>query len=175
MRSPSALIRPQDDRNFRDARSDLRSFDDELKRELHTRSAQIEPVIDGTSEATHPAVDVAYACAKKEIQKPCKARIADEPVKQRHGALLDATPETISHHEIVTLTQFVDKMRHLAKVVGVIGIAHNNENTSGRRYPRFQGGTISTRRDSCHPGAASFRKFDRSISRAVVGDHYLAS
>src|SRR5882762_8587219 len=59
-----ALVRPQNNGNLRDARADLRGFDDHLQREFHPRTAQVQPVIQTARESPHSAVTVPNARMK---------------------------------------------------------------------------------------------------------------
>src|SRR2546430_4450544 len=58
MRCAPTLVGPQRDRNLRDARPDLRGLDDHLERKFHTRTSQIQSVVETARESPHSAVTV---------------------------------------------------------------------------------------------------------------------
>src|SRR5580693_5136144 len=89
VRRTAALVRPERNRNFRDARAELRGLDHELRRKFHSCAAQIHAVVNGASEAAHAAVAVADARVKKKIQDRGEHRIAKISVMPGHRAGLD--------------------------------------------------------------------------------------
>ena len=48
-------------------------------------------------------------------------------MRPRHRTLLDPAGEAVSHDEIITRTQPFDDRRNLAKIVALVGVAHDDE------------------------------------------------
>ncbi len=122
----AALVRPEDDGNLGNAGADLAGLDDELQGKFHARAAQIQFVVERSAEATHAAIAVSDAGAEEEIYKPAQSGIAKIFVQRRHGARLDAASEAIAHDEVVALAKFVDEIGHLAEVIAVVGVTHDD-------------------------------------------------
>src|SRR5580700_6843057 len=135
MRWAFALVGPENDRNFGDAGANLAGLDDKLKGEFHPRAAQIQFVIKIAPESPHSAVAVSDSRTEETIHKPTQTGIAEIPVERRHRAWLDAALESVSHHEIVALAQFLNKIRNLTEIVTVVGIPHDDVLATGECYP----------------------------------------
>src|SRR6266566_2111966 len=103
VRGPSPLVRPQRDGNFRDARLNLCGFDDKLRGEFHPRASQVHALVYRAREPAHPAVAVANAGAKEEIQQCGKAGISYVFVVPGHRFRPDLSLKPVAHYHVVAL------------------------------------------------------------------------
>jgi len=166
------LVGPQNDRDLRDARPDLRGFDDHLEREFHPRTSQVQAVVQTAGESPHPAVAVPDMNVKKCIEQTSETGIAEVFVERRHGARFDFAPESVAHHHVVAFAQFFNESRHIAEVVAVVRVPHNDERAARAGDARAQRSAVAALRHTNHPRSVLFRDSNRIVRRAIVRDDY---
>src|SRR5215469_9087077 len=105
MRRPAALVGPQDDGDFSDARSDLTGFDNEFQRKFHSRTTQIQFVVQLAAETSQTAIAVTHTGSEEKINQPAESRIPEVFVQRRHRSWFDPAAKPISHYEIGALAQ----------------------------------------------------------------------
>src|ERR1700734_2581534 len=175
MRRTPALVGPKRDRNFSDLRAQLRSLNHKLRRKLHPRASQIHLVVNRAGESPHAAMAVSDAGMKKEIEQPRKAGIANVFVVPRHRPAFDLAATAISHHDVVALPPHFDEARHLAEVIAVVRIAHDDELPASGCNSSPQSRAITTRRHTYDACAKFFGDVGRSVRRTVVRNDNLAA
>ena len=109
---------------------------------------------------------------KKCIEQSSETGIAEVFVKRRHGAWFDFAPEPVAHHHVVAFAQFFHESRHVAEVVAVVRIPHNDERAAGAGDARAQRSAVAPLRHANHPRSVLFRDSNRIVRRAVVRDDY---
>ncbi len=166
------LVGPQNDRDLRDARPDLRGFDDHLEREFHPRTSQVQAVVQTAGESPHPAVAVPDMNVKKCIEQSSETGIAEVFVERRHGARFDFAPEPVAHHHVVAFAQFFHESRHIAEVVAVVRVPHNDERAARAGDARAQRSAVAALRHTNHLRSVLFRDSNRIVRRAIVRDDY---
>src|SRR6516164_3969693 len=137
MRGPPALVGPEDNWDFSDARANLAGFDNEFQRKFHSRTTQIQFVVQLAAETSQTAITVTYTGSKEKINQPAESGIPKVFVQRRHRSWFDPAAKPISHYEIRALAQRSDKIRHLAKIITVVGIAHNDILAARNSNARF--------------------------------------
>src|SRR5215472_681852 len=130
----SPLVRPKGDGNLGDARPKLRRLDDKLRSEFHPRASQVHALVNRACEPAHPAVAVADACAKEEIQQCGEAGISNVFVVPRHCSRLDLSAKPVAHDHVVALPQHFCEPRHFAEIITVVRIAHDDKRASRGGY-----------------------------------------
>src|SRR5690242_16498544 len=100
-------------------------FDHHFAGKLHSGSAQAQFFVTGFAEAAQPTVKITALATEKQPSHERQHWIPHISVQERHGAGLDATGKTVSHHQVITSTQFLEKTRNMPKVVAVIGVTHD--------------------------------------------------
>src|SRR5579859_40838 len=133
----ATLVGPEDDGNLGDAGADLAGLDDKLEGKFHSRAAQVQPVVESAAESAHAAIAIAHSRAEKEIHQPTEAGISEISVQRRHGAGLDPAAKAIAHDEVIAAAEFIDKIRDLAEIVAVVGVAHDDVFTARSGDARF--------------------------------------
>src|SRR5882724_3569865 len=96
-------------------------------------------------------------------------------MKRRHRARLDSAAETIAHHQVVTLAQFLYKLWYFAEVIAVVSVAHNNESALRCGYSCFQRRAVASFGDTNHSCSMRFSKLDRTVGRAIICHHHFAT
>src|SRR5216683_3645197 len=167
---PAALVRPENNGNLADPRADLPGLDDHLERKFHPRTADVQPVIEGAREPTHTAITVADAHVEEQIEQGGEAGISEIPVEWRHGAGFDAAAEAVAHDDVVAFPQFFHESRHVAEVIAVVGVAHDDECAMRGRNAGAQRGSITALRYADHTRSVLLGNLDRAVRRSVVGD-----
>ena len=117
---------------------------------------------------------IAHWAAKKKAPESAQNRITQIPVQRWHRPRRDPTPKSITHHEVVSFTQFFDKRSECGKIVTVVRIPHDDVPASGRLDPAHQSVAIAfglDRHDSCALGLGDRL---RTIGATVVSDNDLA-
>jgi hypothetical protein len=72
-------------------------------------------------------VTVANVSVKKEIQQRSERWIAHILVVPGHRAGLDFSAKTVAHNHVVALPPHFDEARHVAEVITVVRIAHDDK------------------------------------------------
>ena len=67
MRRAAALVGPERDGNFRDARAKLCGLDHKLGGKLHSGAAKVHTVVDGARKSAHTAMTISDASIEKQI------------------------------------------------------------------------------------------------------------
>ena len=96
-------------------------------------------------------------------------------MQRRHRARQNFSQETIAHHEVITFAQFRHKFVQLREIVGVIGIAHQDELTARRGDPALQGAAVAAPLHGDDARAKVPGNLLRSVGAAVVGDDHFAA
>src|SRR5258706_9878182 len=127
MRWTPALVWPQHNRNFRDARADLRRFDNQFGSKLHSGAANAQPIVHCARKTAQAAITVADSGAKKHVEQSCEAGIADIFVAPGHGAWPNPSLKAIAHHQVVAFAPLQNESRNVGEIVAVIGVTHDDE------------------------------------------------
>ena len=53
-------------------------------------------------------------------------RVSNIPVQKWHGPFLNTSCKTVSHHQVVPLTKFLQKCHQVGEIIAIIGISHDN-------------------------------------------------
>ncbi len=110
---------------------------------------------------------------EKRIQDRGQRRIAKIFVKPGHGAWLYAALKPVTHDQFGPLAPPGDEVRHLRKIVAVVGVAHDDELAFCLFNSLTQGVAVASGRDMDRARAELLRDFYRAIGRAVVGHYHL--
>jgi len=94
-------------------------------------------------------------------------------VKPGHGAWLYAALKPVTHDQFGPLAPPGDEVRHLRKIVAVVGVAHDDELAFCLFNSLTQGVAVASGRDMDRARAELLRDFYRAIGRAVVGHYHL--
>src|SRR5438876_7581241 len=148
----SPFIRPERDWNFCKLYAKFIGLDYEFQRELHTCGARINALVNAFRESAHATVGIPYTGVEKIVQDSCNGGITESLVQPRHGAGLDTSFKSVSHHQLVTLAPASDKVGHFGKVVAVIGIAHDDKFALGFLNPLSQGIAVTLNGGVHHTG-----------------------
>ncbi len=149
-------------------------LDDHLRRKLHARGAEIHAGERVAGEAAEPAVKVPHRRTKKQTADAAENRIADAAILPGHGAGPDAALKTISHDEIVAFAEFFDERPEGAKVVAVVGIAHDHVASAGGHCGAMNRRAVAAHGNVHDARAVPQGEFHGAIGRSVVADHDLA-
>src|SRR5882672_993545 len=168
MRRAPALVRPQGNRNLGNLGVKLRGLDYKFRRKLHSGAAEVHAVVHRARKSAHPAMTIAHARAKEQIQQRRQHRVPQVFVMPRHGSGLDLSTKAIAHHYFIALPPLFYESRYFAEVIAVVCIAHYDEGTARSRNPGAQRRPISSRFDAHHTSAQFLRNFNRAIRRTVV-------
>ena len=96
-------------------------------------------------------------------------------MKRRHGPRLDFSPEPVAQHDVIALAQLFHESRHVAEVVAVVRVPHNNEGTSRAGDARSQCCAVPPLLHANHARAMLFRNLNRTVRRPVVRNHHFAA
>src|SRR5207249_10584749 len=96
------------------------------------RTSQVQAVVQTAGESPHPAVAVPDVNVKKCIEHSSETGIAEVFVERRHGPWFDFAPEPVAHHHVIAFAQFFHESRHIAEVVAVVRVPHDDERTAAR-------------------------------------------
>jgi hypothetical protein len=119
-------------------------------------------------------MEVANRDLEEEAANEGKDRIAEHPVKERHGAGRDAALEPVPHDELGAFAQLPDEGVEAGEIIGIIGVAHDDVFAAGRADPANQRGAIAACGDRLNPGAFFLGDLLRAVGAAIVGDQDLA-
>src|SRR5712671_3164245 len=164
----TALVWPQRNRDLGHFGVKLRGFDYKFGCKLHSGAAEVHTVVHRARKSAHPAMTIAHARAKEQIQQRRQHRVPQIFVMPGHGSRLDLSAKAIAHHHFIALPPFFYKSRHFAEVITVVGVAHYDEGAARGRNPGAQRRPISSRFDAHHARAQFLRNFNRTIRRTVV-------
>jgi len=171
---PRAPVGRQRRRHLVDPIVGKRRAYDHLARELHPRRPQVQRPHAIAIEPAQAAVKVAGAHAKEQPPQKTQTRIAQIAVQRRHGAARDPALEAIAHHDVGACAQPFHKRHQLGEVVGIVGIAHDDEPPARRRYAADQRRAIAAFGNGGHARAVRLGDRLRSVAAAVVGNQHLA-
>src|SRR6267142_4559042 len=171
----TALVWPQRNRNLGHFGVKLRGLDYKFRRKLHSGAAEVHAVVHRARKSAHPAMTIAHARAKEQIQQRRQHRVPQIFVMPGHGSRLDLSAKAIAHHHFIALPPFFYESRDFAEIVTVVCVAHYDEGAMGRRNSRAQRRAVPSRLDAHDSGAQLPGNFDRAIGRTVVRYDYFAS
>ena len=147
---------------------------DHLAGEFHARTGEAQSLVAIASQGPQPTMGVSDAGMEQEVEQTRKQRIADVPILPGHGARLDAAGEAVAHAKAGAFDQSLDHRRGLPKVVGAVGVAHDEISPARRSETATQGRAIALFQNRDHAGAEASGYRRAAIRAAVVGDHDLA-
>jgi len=174
MRRPGAAVRLQRGRHLLDAQAGQRSPHHHFAGELHSRGLEVQPADGFGVEAAQAAMEIAGADAEEQAAEIAEHRVAEITVQHRHGAGLDAAPETVAHHQLRPVAQARHEGVERAEIVAVVGVAHDDEAATGGGDAAQQGSSVTLLRDRHDARAHPARDLLRAVGAAVVGDQHLA-
>jgi len=87
-----------------------------------------------------------------------------------HGPRLDAALETVADDQVVTGAEAVDEGVNAAEVIGVVGVAHDDEAALGGGDTGADSGTVAARLGNDDAGPGGLSQFLRAVRATVVGD-----
>lgn len=112
---------------------------------------------------------------KEEVEDAGEDRIADVAVMPRHRPGLDTAAEAIPHHQFVPVAKPLDEGFESGEIVGVIGIAHDDEFPLGGIDAGLERAAISTPGSVDDAGTLGSGEVLRAIGAAVVSDNDFAA
>src|SRR5260370_15206244 len=98
--------------------------------------------------------------------------IAEVLMEWRHGARFDSAPEPVAQHDVIAVAQFIHESWHIAEVVTVVRIPHDDKRAASPGNARAQCGAVSALRHANHARPALFRNLNRAVRRTVVRHNY---
>ena len=146
---------------------------DHLGRPFHAGGVQPEVEHGLATEAAQAAVEVTDGDAEQGAPQPRQHRVADPAVQPRHGARLDATGEPVAHHQVVAGPQALDELVERREVIGVVGVAHDDERAASGADAAHQRCAVTLLGHGHHAGALGLGELDRPVGRTVVGHQHL--
>ena len=162
--------------DFGDAELFLQGMDHHLAGEFHPGRAQPHEVIGLPAESAQAAMGVRYGPAEQDPQKPGQERVPDMAVGPAHGPGQDRAPETGPDDEIAALAEAIDEPRDLQEIVGVVGIAHDDEAAPGFLDAPAESRSVSPagfeEQSAVRP--PGFDDRDGPVGRTVVDDDHFA-
>ena len=174
VRRAAAAIRRYRCWDLGDAHVEEGCFDDHFRGELHSGRLEIHPESSVFSETPKAAVEVATWIRKQHATDRRQYGIPEIAVEKRHRAGLDAAFESVAHHQVVAVAEFVDERHQTGEVIAVVGITYNDEG-AGRSSDTAQKGASVTPSlgvdDAC---PETLGDLHRPVGTAVVGDDDLA-
>src|SRR5438552_14648662 len=117
MRRAAALVGIELDRHLADHEARAMRVDNHLRGELHAGRARAHPAERIAGESSHSTMKIMYRRMVKPAGNRRKHRIAEIPMKRRHGARFDAARKAITHDQFGTVLQRVDEVAEAAPVV----------------------------------------------------------
>src|SRR6266481_3922695 len=138
MRGASPLIFPQRNRDLGGCCADMRCLDYKLRRKFHAAATQIHSLKNFACESTHPAMRIAHPRVEKQIQQRRKSWIPYIFVMPWHRSRLDLSRKAIAHHHFISFAPFFHESRHIAKIIAVVRITHDDERAPRRANSGFQ-------------------------------------
>src|SRR5207249_653914 len=121
-------------------------------------------------QPAHVAVQIAYGAMEKEPLEPRESRRAHVAVQGGHGPLPELAAETVSHDELVSLSELVQEGREIAEVVAVVGISDDEVPASCDRDTTHHRAAVAPPSDAHHPSAEACGDVLGSVGAPVVGD-----
>ena len=167
----------QGDRNLRDVCVTETRADDHLGRELHAGALLIEFEIVPLGKAAQTAVDVVDRGLEPPSGKAGEERVADVPVRERHGTWRNgstSTGKTAPLNEVVACAQRCHELRDLEEVVAVVGVSHNDELPVRCLDSSHQRTAVAGSFHMNQPRAELLGNRLRSVGAPIVCDHDLA-
>ncbi len=95
-------------------------------------------------------------------------------MQEGHGPGRDAALEPVAHDQLCAGAQLVQQQVQALEIVGVVGVAHDDETATRGADPAHQGGAIAAIEHADHARAFRFGQSLGPIGRSVVGDQHLA-
>jgi hypothetical protein len=118
---------------LRNGKPGKRRANHHFTRELHARRAQVEGENRLAPQAAQAAVKIADARAAEQPPDETKQWIAEIAMQQGHCAGRDAAGKAVSHYEIGAVAQSGDEGIEVRKIIGAVGVAHDDEASPRRR------------------------------------------
>jgi hypothetical protein len=92
----------------------------------------------------------------------------------RHRARRDPALEPVAHHQVRALAQLVNKGHQVGEIIGVVGVAHDDECAVGGDNAAHQCVAVSLVADGNHAGTCLFSQLLAAVRAAVIGHQDLA-
>src|SRR5215472_17399885 len=146
-----------------------------LRRELHPFAMERHLVKSGPRQRAETAVRVADLKPEEDVEYLRQYRIADAAVTPAHRFRLDLAGEPRAKHIVEAIRDGLDQFGDRREVIGVIGVAHDNDLPAGYAEPLQVGVSVAAVRlvDDSSPGRHGLEY--RTISRSVVRDNDFAA
>src|SRR6185437_1185300 len=170
----SPPVRRQSGWHLGDAQTVKRRLDHHFERELHSGRIEFQAADRIAAKAAQPAIEVVDGRVEDGASEQGQQRIADVAVKRRHGAFGDAAAEAVADDEIEPVGQPRDETVETAKIVAVVGIAHDDQFAARRVNAGLQRVAVAPRRHGDDPRAERCGNIARSVGAAIVGNHDFA-
>jgi hypothetical protein len=119
-------------------------------------------------------VKIAALAVKKHATEKRQHGITEIAVQRGHGASLDASGKTVSHHQVVTGAQLFQEAGYMAEVVAVVSVAHNHKAAAGSTDTTHEGTPVSFLWHIDHTGSQAASDVLRAIAAAVICHHNFA-
>ena len=145
---------------------------DHFRGEFHAGAALLEFVVMAARETPHAAVNVTDGKLEHHSGQAREKRVSQPAMKEGHGAGHDppaAAGQAATLYQVVARPQLFDELGDFAKIVAVVGVAHDDEATSGCRDPRHQRISVASFRHVDHPGAPSLGDARGAVLAAIIG------
>src|SRR5579871_4077704 len=147
MRWVVSAVGVQNNGNFRDPLMVQTGLDHHLAGKLHSRSLQMQPLVGFPAEAAETAVGIADRSMKEQVQDPSEDWVADVAMQPGHGPRPDAALKAIAHDQIVASAKLIKERFDVAKVVRIIGIAHDHVTATCGGDAALEGIAVATTLD----------------------------
>jgi hypothetical protein len=112
---------------------------------------------------------------EKNTAYETQERIADPAMERGHGSTLYAAFEPVPHNKIVSFSQLSYEPIEPRKIIGIIGVTHDHETPFRCFNAASKGRSIAAFRNRYDSRAETLRNGLGIVSRAIVGDQYLAA
>src|SRR5581483_8007065 len=118
--------------NLLDLEAGQAGIDRELEVEFHTRTHRADALVGRSGKGAEAAIDVGVASSKQPVEDSGQRGIADEAVQPGH-VLVAALEVPAAGDEVVALAlEGVQESGNQRKVVGIVGIAHDEVGAARR-------------------------------------------
>ena len=108
------------------------------------------------------------------MSEPGQAGVAEVLVQFRHRPRLDFAAEPIAQTEVRPAAELLDEAANVREVVGIVGVAHDDELAAGLVEAAPQGVAVTFEMVRDDPRPRRLGDLDAVVGRAVIDDHHFA-
>src|SRR6185369_13523830 len=97
----------------------------------------------GLVESAQSTVKITARTIEEQPSDSREHGITEIPVQPGHRIPLDTSFETVTHHQVETVTQLVEERTEVTEVVAVVGVPHDDRTAAGCLNPAEQGTAVT--------------------------------